>query len=110
MLAAFLADGSFDYVMAAMFLHHLSDEEVVQVLREMNRVAARGVIISDLLRNRRAYAWITFFTLFSIPMVKHDGRAKVLLTHHPSKKQPRSSAPPPGWIMSLITSTSAIGL
>jgi ubiquinone/menaquinone biosynthesis C-methylase UbiE len=79
------ADGSFDYAMAAMFLHHLSNEEVVQVLREMNRVAARGVIISDLLRNRRAYAWITLFTLFSIPMVKHDARASV--AHAFNKKE-----------------------
>jgi ubiquinone/menaquinone biosynthesis C-methylase UbiE len=71
------ADGSFDYAMTAMFLHHLSEEQAVQVLKEMNRVAARGVIISDLLRSRRAYAWITLFTLFSTPMVKHDGRASV---------------------------------
>jgi ubiquinone/menaquinone biosynthesis C-methylase UbiE len=71
------ADASFDYVMTALFLHHLSDEETIAVLKEMNRVAARGVIVCDLLRNRRAYAWISLFTLFSIPMVKHDGRASV---------------------------------
>ncbi len=71
------ADGSFDYVMTAMFLHHLSDEETIAVLKEMNRVAARGVIVCDLLRHRRAYLWISLFTLFSIPMVRHDGRASV---------------------------------
>jgi ubiquinone/menaquinone biosynthesis C-methylase UbiE len=71
------ADAGFDYVMTAMFLHHLSDEQTIAVLKEMNRVAARGVIICDLLRTRRAYAWISLFTLFSIPMVKHDSRASV---------------------------------
>jgi SAM-dependent methyltransferase len=71
------ADGSFDYVLTSMFLHHLDDDVAVAVLREMNRVARRGLIATDLLRNRRAYAWITLFTLWANPMVKHDARVSV---------------------------------
>jgi 2-polyprenyl-3-methyl-5-hydroxy-6-metoxy-1,4-benzoquinol methylase len=76
-LAAPFEDDSFDYALTAMFLHHLSDEQAVQVLREMNRVARRGIIAADLLRDRRAYWWITLFTVLSDPMVRHDGRVSV---------------------------------
>ena len=71
------ADASFDYVLTAMFLHHLDDGAAAAVLREMGRVARRGVVAADLLRHRRAYAWITLFTLLAGPMVKHDARASV---------------------------------
>ncbi len=70
-------DAAFDYVMTSMFLHHLDDEMAIAVLQEISRVARRGVIVSDLLRNHRAYAWITLFTLFAGPMVKHDARVSV---------------------------------
>jgi ubiquinone/menaquinone biosynthesis C-methylase UbiE len=70
-------NGSFDYVTTNMFLHHLDDDAVAAVLREMDRVARRGIIAADLLRSRRAYAWITLFTLFSSPMLKHDARVSV---------------------------------
>jgi hypothetical protein len=60
-----------------MFLHHLSDDDAVTVLRQMDRVASRGVIVADLLRNRRAYAWITLLTALAGPMVRHDARVSV---------------------------------
>jgi ubiquinone/menaquinone biosynthesis C-methylase UbiE len=71
------ASGSFDYVLTSMFLHHLDEAVVVQVLREMDRVAGRGILAADLLRNDRAYRWISLFTALSNPMVKHDARASV---------------------------------
>jgi hypothetical protein len=71
------ADGSFDYALTAMFLHHLDDDQAVTVLREMDRVAARGIIAADLLRNRRAYAWISLLTLGANPIVRHDARVSV---------------------------------
>lgn len=71
------ADGSFDYVMTNMFLHHLDEAQVVQVLREMKRVARRGILAADLIRSRRAYAWIWLFTLFARPIIKHDARTSV---------------------------------
>lgn len=71
------ADGAFDYALTGLFLHHLGEPDVVRVLREMARVARRGVVAGDLLRHRRAYAWITLMTLFAHPMVRHDGRVSV---------------------------------
>lgn len=71
------ADASFDYATTSLFLHHLDDADVVRVLREMVRVARRGIIAGDLLRCRRAYAWIKLFTLWANPIVKNDGPASV---------------------------------
>src|SRR5688572_22518863 len=70
-------EGSFDYALTSMFLHHLGDDDVVRVLQSMSRVARRGIIAADLIRNRRAYAWITLFTLFANPMLRHDARVSV---------------------------------
>jgi ubiquinone/menaquinone biosynthesis C-methylase UbiE len=71
------ADGSFDYALTAMFLHHLDDDVAVRVLAAMGRVARRGIVAADLLRHRRAYAWISLFTLCANPMVRHDARVSV---------------------------------
>jgi SAM-dependent methyltransferase len=71
------ADGSFDYAMTNMFLHHLDEPQVIAVLQEMSRVARRGIIVADLVRRRRALFWITLFTLTAGPMVRHDARVSV---------------------------------
>lgn len=76
-LALPFADDAFDFVMTSMFLHHLPDDAVVTALRELDRVARRGVIVADLLRRRRAAFWIRLFTLFSEPMIRHDARVSV---------------------------------
>jgi ubiquinone/menaquinone biosynthesis C-methylase UbiE len=68
---------SFDYVTTSMFLHHLSDEQAVAVMRTAARLSRRGVIVADLLRHYRAYVWISLLTLASSPMVRHDARASV---------------------------------
>lgn len=76
-LALPFADRGFDYVMCNMFLHHLDEERIVRVLREMDRLARRGVVVADLLRHRRALAWIRLFTLLASPMVRHDALMSV---------------------------------
>ena len=76
-LALPFADQSFDYVLSGMFLHHLPEPAAVAAMREMDRVARRGVVVADLLRNRRAYAWISLFTMAAGPMVRHDARGSV---------------------------------
>jgi ubiquinone/menaquinone biosynthesis C-methylase UbiE len=73
-----LAEGSFDYALTAMFLHHLSDEQAVDVLAAMDRLARRGVIVADLLRHRRAYGWVRLLTALSNPMIRHDAAVSVL--------------------------------
>lgn len=70
-------DASVDVVTSTLFLHHLSDDEARAALNEMARVARRAVVVADLIRSRRAYFWITAFTLGSTAMVRHDARASV---------------------------------
>jgi ubiquinone/menaquinone biosynthesis C-methylase UbiE len=72
------ADDSFDYVISALFLHHLPAIDAQSVLREIARVAGRGIIVSDLLRHRRAYFWICLLSAWANPMVRHDARVSVM--------------------------------
>lgn len=71
------ADGAFDYVMTSMFVHHLPEAVIVEVLKEMWRVARKGVLVADLVRNRRALFWIHVFTVGASAMIKHDARVSV---------------------------------
>lgn len=71
------ADGSFDYVITNMFLHHLDEAAVVRVFEEMNRVSRRGIIAADLIRDRRAYLWVNLFTLLANKRLRHDACVSV---------------------------------
>jgi len=71
------AEGSFDYALTAMFLHHLDEDGIATVLRSMDRLTRRGIIAADLLRHRRAYLWIKLLTLFSSRMIRHDASVSV---------------------------------
>jgi len=44
------ADDSFDVAHCSLFVHHLAPADAVRVLRELRRVARRGVVINDLRR------------------------------------------------------------
>jgi 2-polyprenyl-3-methyl-5-hydroxy-6-metoxy-1,4-benzoquinol methylase len=71
---------SFDVLTNSLFLHHLVEpENVVELLAQMRRVAARRVVISDLRRCRRGWvgAWIGCRVLSRSPIVHHDGPASV---------------------------------
>jgi SAM-dependent methyltransferase len=69
--------GSFDYAVTGLFLHHLDDDQAVEVLKIMDRLSTRGIIAADILRHRRLYWWIKLFTIFSNPMVRHDALISV---------------------------------
>jgi ubiquinone/menaquinone biosynthesis C-methylase UbiE len=74
------AGAEFDYVMCSLFTHHLLDEQVVQVLREMSRVARRRIFVIDLHRHPVAYFFYT--TLGKIVLhnrlLRHDGALSIL--------------------------------
>lgn len=72
------APASFDYALNAMFLHHLDEDQVIQLLRIMDGLATRGLIVADLLRHQRALKWIRAMTVLSTPMVRHDARVSVM--------------------------------
>jgi len=74
------ADAEFDYVMCSLFTHHLLDEQVVQVLREMRRVARRRIFVIDL--HRHPVAYLLYTTLGKIVLhnrlLRHDGALSIL--------------------------------
>ena len=51
-------EGSFDYVLCSLFLHHFGDEEVQQLLRGFYCVAKRAVAVCDLERHILPYLFL----------------------------------------------------
>jgi ubiquinone/menaquinone biosynthesis C-methylase UbiE len=47
------ADHEVDVAMCSLFLHHLDAVDAIRCLREMARVARRGVVVNDLVRSQR---------------------------------------------------------
>ena len=74
------ADDSFDYVICSLFTHHFTNENVVRILSEMNRISRRSIFIIDLHRHRAAYlSYKVFCTAFRIsPLVREDGLLSIL--------------------------------
>lgn len=74
------ATGSIDVVTCSQVLHHFEDHEIDLVLREMNRVARRAVIVSDLRRSWFAVGgfWFMSWLLGFHPVSRHDGMVSVL--------------------------------
>jgi SAM-dependent methyltransferase len=73
-------DRSVDVVLCSQLLHHFSDDDAVRVLRELDRVARRAVIVSDLRRSLVAAAgfWLLSFPLRFHAVSRHDGVVSVL--------------------------------
>jgi SAM-dependent methyltransferase len=75
-----LCDAGIDIVTACQFLHHFSDSQIAALAREMNRVARRRVVISDLRRSWVAAGglWLASWPLRLHPITRHDGVLSVL--------------------------------
>ena len=69
------ADGSIAVAHASLLMHHLDPGDATQALREMRRVAARGVVINDLRRSPLALAMtaVPVLALSRSPVTRHDG-------------------------------------
>lgn len=69
----------FDYAISSLSLHHMSDETIVQLLIQSDRWARRGIIMNDLKRSARAWAWIWALSRVfrAPPVVQHDGPLSV---------------------------------
>ena len=74
-----LADGGVDVAICSLALHHLPPDDAVAMLREMRRVARRGVIVNDLVRSWWGYvgAWLTSRALTRNPLTRHDAPLSV---------------------------------
>ena len=73
-------DRSVDVAMCSQFLHHFDDDEAAHVVRELDRVARRAVIIADLRRSWIAAAgfWLVSFPMRFHPVTRHDGVVSVM--------------------------------
>ena len=74
------ADAQFDYVICSLFTHHFVDEQVVQILAEMSRVARRRIFVIDL--HRHPIAYLLYTTLGKLVLhnrlLRHDGALSIL--------------------------------
>jgi ubiquinone/menaquinone biosynthesis C-methylase UbiE len=74
------ADAQFDYVICSLFTHHFLDEQVVEIFREMSRVAKRRIFVIDL--HRHPIAYLLYTTLGKLVLhnrlVRHDGALSIL--------------------------------
>lgn len=74
------ADHAFDYAIQSLTLHHFDDEGAVKLLREMGRVAARGVFVIDLHRSPIAYFFYTTLGKLFLHnrLIREDGALSIL--------------------------------
>jgi len=70
-----LADASVDVAHTSLVIHHLDPPDAEVALREMRRVARRGVVVNDLRRGRVAFALsaLTVLALSRGRYTRHDG-------------------------------------
>jgi 2-polyprenyl-3-methyl-5-hydroxy-6-metoxy-1,4-benzoquinol methylase len=80
------ADRSFDVVTASLLLHHMTDDDCVRALRDMNRVARRMLVVNDLHRALPAYLAIMGISRICnlSAMVRHDAPLSVRRAFRPS--------------------------
>lgn len=78
-------DGVFDYVTCALFFHHLTDDDVVRTLQSFDRLAVRGIVVNDLIRRWRHYAWSWVFTRPFNAVLRNDGPLSVRRAFRPSE-------------------------
>jgi len=69
------ADRSVDYVLCSQLLHHFAGEPALRLVRELDRVARRGVVVADLRRSAAAAAgfWLAALPLRFHPVTRRDG-------------------------------------
>ena len=74
------ADGEFDYVICSLFTHHFVELEIVNILREMSRVARRKIFVIDLHRHPVAYYFYTTIgkLILHNDITREDGALSIL--------------------------------
>jgi SAM-dependent methyltransferase len=72
-------DGAFDVAHASLLLHHLEPEAVPALLAEMGRVGRLGVVVNDVVRNRRGLvgAWLYGHLLTRNRLTRYDAPTSV---------------------------------
>jgi ubiquinone/menaquinone biosynthesis C-methylase UbiE len=80
-------DAAVDYVISSLTLHHFDDEGAVNLLREMRRVARRGIFVIDLHRNPMAYFFYTTLGHLFLHnrLIREDGALSILKSFTPDE-------------------------
>jgi len=80
-------DNAFDFAIQSLTLHHFDDEHAVTILREMARVAARGIFVIDLHRNPLAYFFYTTVghIILHNRLLREDGALSILKSFKPDE-------------------------
>lgn len=80
-------EGAFDYVISSLFTHHFRNDDVVMILREMDRVAARGIYVIDLHRHPLAYFFYTTVGRLFLHnrLIRQDGALSILRSFKPAE-------------------------
>jgi SAM-dependent methyltransferase len=80
-------NGQFDYAICSLFTHHFVEDQVVQILREMSRVARRKIFVIDLHRHPVPYYfYITIGKLFlQNRLIREDGALSILRSFRPGE-------------------------
>lgn len=75
-----LRDGAADFVLCSQLLHHCAGDAAGRLVRELDRVARRGVVVADLRRSLLAAAgfFLAAFPLRFQPTTRRDGVTSVL--------------------------------
>jgi SAM-dependent methyltransferase len=80
-------DNSFDFAICSLFTHHFADDGVIEIMREMKRVARRGIYVIDLHREKGAYRMYKLFCfVFRISrLVREDGLLSIKKSFQPDE-------------------------
>ncbi|HYV23759.1 MAG TPA: methyltransferase domain-containing protein [Pyrinomonadaceae bacterium] len=83
------ADDSIDYAMQSLTLHHFDNEGAVEILREMARVARRGIFVIDLERSPVAYFFYTTIGRLFLHnrLLREDGALSILKSWTPEEME-----------------------
>jgi ubiquinone/menaquinone biosynthesis C-methylase UbiE len=88
-LAPPLAEGSVDFVISSLFLHHFTAETLIQVLPKWVRMARHGLIMTDLVRHPAA----SWFMKAASPVfarsaiTRHDAAVSIRRAYRPQELQ-----------------------
>lgn len=70
---------NYDIVLSTLFLHHLDQDEIHMLLKDINAKAKLGIVVNDLHRNRMAYGLFKSLGLvISNHMIVQDGLTSIL--------------------------------
>ncbi|GAC1437077.1 MAG: hypothetical protein NVSMB65_11270 [Chloroflexota bacterium] len=79
-------DRAFDVVLCSLALHHFDPGEAEIVLRELARLARRGIVVPDLERSVLGYLGARVLSLiWRSPLTRHDGPLSVRRSYTPTE-------------------------